>query len=520
MDGLTPSQKAQLREVADLMLEIYRTLARMQYLDHSWIHEGPHNIASLLPVYHSHNLDPSIIYLYSVLPYVDTAGAQQVDFLQGGEFADFRQEGHVERGRDPFYADAEEEALRPWMTPLSLLGNHHSVILYDARKHCIGIFDQESGGSTDHNLWASAVPVEETSEAEKEDEESEAEEGGSGEEEGESDDGEDGDDDEDSEGGECIYDEMDARPARDVLRDIVQWYHDLVETPGGGEQSGEEWDVEIVKPLYIKHGWPHANFDGDDFLVDQARATAATRAKWTAEEPLREVQAIEGELGNDAGRLVQLQQMKDRLASAKTDDEDWLARWELWEAELINQRTLKRLAHAKKEMDRLCPDGQCQKPEELPLWEARQLREDYWSKQRALESLQQQAREVQDGERESEPGIKIRLHYARKQATVYQKALKAAQLDAERLCPGRSLPISVGVESSGLDLKARKKDLTRYIEDTQPEVKLIREWMAQLPDSAHQARQAAQNAVHKNEQYIETCMEQRRGVDLALEKYK
>jgi hypothetical protein len=79
MDALTTSQKAQLHEVADLMLEIYRTLARMRYLDSSWIYEGPHNIDALLPMYHSCGLDASIIYLYSILPYIDTSGAEGVD---------------------------------------------------------------------------------------------------------------------------------------------------------------------------------------------------------------------------------------------------------------------------------------------------------------------------------------------------------------------------------------------------------------------------------------------------------
>lgn len=48
-----------------------------------------------------------------------------------------------------------------------------------------------------------------------------------------------------------------------------------METPGGGEQSGPEWDAELVRPLYPKHGWPGPDFDGNAFLADQARADAA-----------------------------------------------------------------------------------------------------------------------------------------------------------------------------------------------------------------------------------------------------
>lgn len=35
---LTPKQKARLHEVADLMLQIYQTLARARYISASWIH--------------------------------------------------------------------------------------------------------------------------------------------------------------------------------------------------------------------------------------------------------------------------------------------------------------------------------------------------------------------------------------------------------------------------------------------------------------------------------------------------
>jgi len=509
MDDLTPSQKAHLHEVANLMLEIYRTLARMRYLDPSWIYEGPHSIDALLPVYHSCGLDASIIYLYSILPYIDTAGAEEVDFFQGGEFADFRQEKDVEQGRDPFYADSEEEAMRPWMTPLSMLGNHRSVIIYNARKHCIGILDQESCGSTDHNLYEGWTAVtQETSEG-KEEASGEEEEACDEEEEEE-------EEEEDSEEGEGIYDGMDSRPAGNVLRDIVQWYHELIETPGGGSHSGGEWDSAIVEPLYRKHCWPNANFDGDAFLVDQARATAAALAKWSSEEPIREVQNLKGWLKDEDGS--DMRQMRDRLAAVQTDDEQWLARWELWQAEQNNRRILKKLLQAEEARDRTCPDGQCQKPEELPLWEERQLREDSWSKQRSLKAIQQEAKQLQAGERERVPGIQIRLRHAEKQATVYQKAHEAARLDAERLCPGRFFTVGPGVATKGLDLKERMDNLTCYVEESQREVKLIREWMAQLPDSAHQARQVAQDAVDGKEQYIEICMEQSRGVAIALEK--
>lgn len=53
---------------------------------------GTHDIEALLPIYRSYHLDDAVIYLYSILPYVDTPGATYSDFFQGGEFADFRNE--------------------------------------------------------------------------------------------------------------------------------------------------------------------------------------------------------------------------------------------------------------------------------------------------------------------------------------------------------------------------------------------------------------------------------------------
>jgi hypothetical protein len=529
MDGLNSAKKAQLHEIADLMLEIYRTLARMQYLDPSWIREGPHNVDALLPLYHSLGLDPSITYLYSILAYVDTAGAAVVDFFQGGMFADFRKKNDVEQGRDPFYEQSGEESnLRPWMTPLSLLGNHRSVIIYDARKHRIGILDQESCGSTDHNLYEGWTAVQETGEdeddacrdekkGEDEDDEEKMEEN---EEEVDYDEEEDEDDnddkEEDSDGFEGPYDEMDSRPAGNVLRDIVRWYHELIEIPGGGEASGSEWNDEIVKPLYLKHGWPNANFDGHAFLVDQARAAAAAEAKYSSEEPIRKVSAYEGWLEEPDSPAMR--QRKDRLAAPETIEEEWSTRWELWWTEMMRQRNLIGLQKARKARDFACPGGQCQKPEELPLWEMGQLQQDLWSRQRSLEALQKEADEMEAGERETVPGIEFKLRHAEKQVLVYREAYKASRSDAERLCPGRSFPLGPGVKARGLDLEARKEELTKNIEEAQWRSKAIQGWMNQLPNGANGARAQAQSALDREEEYIEVCMKQNRGVAQALEE--
>ena len=329
--GLTPEQKVSLDEVASLMLEIYQTLARMRYLSPSDIQQGPHDLPpSILSLYVSLNLDPRIIYLYSALPYIDPNCPRELDFFDRGEFTDFRTERDVVQGRDPMYSDQPEERMRPWMTPLSSIGNHNTALFYDAKKHEVGIFGQMSGCSLDKNLregWVSKlrneagtvryvkwydeeeVPI--TKEEylrvrgldqdsddgdgdEGKEDEGGCDEGGEGDEgaddHGQNDEGEDDeaeedeeeydeeDEDDDYPEDENHWDDMDGRPAPAVLRDIVRWYRELKELPGG-EKSGWEWDEEITKPLYIKHGWPGENFDGDAFVADQKREAAAKRER-------------------------------------------------------------------------------------------------------------------------------------------------------------------------------------------------------------------------------------------------
>ncbi|KNG89665.1 hypothetical protein ANOM_002299 [Aspergillus nomiae NRRL 13137] len=250
---LTSTQKANLHEVADLLLEIYQTLASMRFLNPAGIIKGPHNIDSVLNLYEELGLDPSIIYLYSILPYIDCRLAGQTDFFKGGIFADFRQAEDIEQGRDPFYIcpgddDYEDEDgpyMRPWVTPLSLIGNHQSVILYDARRHRIWIIDQESWNTSDPALgnMPDSVAGDEYECGEKSNNDN-------------------------------SFQHVPSRPAGDVLRDMVRWYRSLEIMPGGGENTRPEWNYDELplRELYSKHGWPD-NFNGDAFVADQLRHT-------------------------------------------------------------------------------------------------------------------------------------------------------------------------------------------------------------------------------------------------------
>jgi hypothetical protein len=72
LPGLSDSKRRQLQEIADLMDDIHVTLAKMQCIPPEAIHRPPHQNPSInLNLAAKFNLDPSIIYLHQILPYVD-----------------------------------------------------------------------------------------------------------------------------------------------------------------------------------------------------------------------------------------------------------------------------------------------------------------------------------------------------------------------------------------------------------------------------------------------------------------
>ncbi|RHZ59259.1 uncharacterized protein CDV56_106248 [Aspergillus thermomutatus] len=501
-DLLRPDQKARLHEVADLMLEIYQTLAHMRYLDPAGIEQGPHNIDNLRPMYEKLKLDPAIIYLYSILPYVDCDVAGNQDFFHGGAFTDFRREDAVEQGRDPFYAspggddyDAEDGPyMRPWMTPLSRLGNHQSVIIYDARRHRIWIIDQEGWSSTDPALMDGPIVYSDDSDEEEKAPSEESKK---------------------SKNPNSI-EPIPSRRAGDVLRDIIHWYRSLDELPGG-EHSGGEWDQYHLplKELYREYGWPE-DFDGDSFEVAQARAHGASGAKYSAEEPLRCVETFKLWMKR-ADQHISAHQAE--LAAAKSVDEEWAVRFRLWMDGRRHARNIEDLSKAEQEAERLCPGGVCQRTEDLPLWELERLRHEYKWKQESVESYRNWAEES-DTDPDRARYYRISLQHAKKATAIYQKAYKASQADAERLCPGRTFQSATGITSLG------RKDTVTSIRDQkdcmammQVELEAIKNWVLQLPDGAIQANKLVEEEVEKYERAIDSGKEMLQRYEASLAEH-
>ena len=671
MDSLSvPADvKAQLQEVADGMLQVYRTLVRMRYLEPEWIEEGPHALPDDLVAYcrsDAVNLDDAIIHLYSILPYVGPRHIAHVDFFQGSYFADFRHKDHILDGRDPlFLAHADEPAhdviLRPWMTPLSLCCNHNSVLIYDAKKHVIGIYDQMSDETRDHVLLAAKYPelaklglgtANWESEADEDDSEdsdfealadddesqSDDDEGDSDaeehitkqdleselealreesqgpakkdvrksnwESEAEEDDSEDSDfetiadesdddddddavsdperdikqedlegeiqalkadlevpvevppgmnkkglgttnwetedEDDNSDDGDFVandgdddqsedeisqvdkdikqdleselqalkeeiqvpvagpdqapvqtghqitipirekkgaYDDMEARPAAEVLRDMVRWYEELVELPGG-ENSGAQWSHDTIKPLYIKNGWP-ASFDGDAFLVDMARAEAK---RLTEGPPLTSsIELIT--LRRKVEDTTAIQAREDKLAAAKTPDEEWLARWDMF----VWEQDKRRCAAVAARVDKAAERDQAELNEPL-LREVKHLAGDWWRAREKVHTLQEELKEVDAGQREADPKRQLKLTRAERETATYHVAHGVARDEAEQLFPGRAATLRSFLEGEAATYAAS-------LAEHDAEVQEMQEWLGRLPAGADEAKKAIEDEI-------------------------
>lgn len=547
--GVSAEQKAQLEEVAEGMLHVYQTLAAMRYIREEGIIEGPHNIENLRDTYAKHNLDPAIIYLYSILPYIDEDLVGERDFIHGGTFVDFRDPSDVERSRDPFYMDPQGDFehdngsyMRPWATPLSNMGNHGTVVLYDAKLHRIWLVDQEGWGTTDRALCSYVDMEEEKSESDwggdTDDSSWEEDENNASISNSESDDGEEtieadeldglrGDQAEEVEYDEGFdvlddrevqeaeersrsknqnsFEHIRSRPAGEVLRDIKRWYYELKELPGQGEHHGELWmQPSVLQPLYLKHGWPET-FDGDAFEIGQVRAYAVERAKYNAEEPLRQVQCYEGWLEHSED---QKKRYEKEIVEAKTFDEEWTARFELWRYEEIHKRNLEDLEDRQAKAEQRCPGGVCQKPEDLPLWELEQLRvETHWK----LEAVSRSEEDLMRSENDpaQHRSCSARLKEATQRASVYSEALKAAEVDAECMCPGKTFEEATGIKSLGRqDTRKQVEDSKMWIEWTKKEIAKLKGWVSHLPDGVPQTRAAVNGVIQQNESSLESLQKQ------------
>ncbi|OJZ88624.1 hypothetical protein ASPFODRAFT_205739 [Aspergillus luchuensis CBS 106.47] len=417
----------------------------MRYLDPKTIQTGPHEISKMRPVYEKHGLDPAIIYLYSILPYVDSQIAN-TSLFDGSSFMDFRDESCVEDGRDPLCPGPSEEDgdgpyMRPWMTALSQMGSHTSVIICDARKHRIWISDPVKNCSCDPALYD--VP----NEAPK------------------------------SEKG-TNFEHLPSRPAGDVLRDIIRWYRELKVLPGGSNDSCIKWDAGRldVKGLYRMHGWP-GNFDGDAFQVDQLRALGLASVGKYTNQILLQLKRCMISVEESDRKIARLQKS---LAAAKSKDEEWMFRMELWKAERSFRRNKKDLLEEERKL----------------------IAQEYSQTKRKLESAQVRMRgarrwleeESKDADAYTVKTVRERLRGYEQEAALYEKVQKAIEVDKIQLG-------NLG-EKTGF---AKEKEASLWKDVAlhfQGEFDALREWAAQIPADAEHAKLKANEQIQDYEQSV------------------
>ncbi|KAK0667794.1 hypothetical protein QBC41DRAFT_323207 [Cercophora samala] len=463
--SLTDQDRSNAQEVATLLLDVYQTLIRMQYLPASDLRPGPHDLTAMLPLYQDLQLDPRIIHLYTLLPYFDNH--PQTAFYKGGLLVDFRDKHHVQQARDPFYRETDRrKMMRPWMTALSSCCGLQVVLIYDAKRHVLGAFELCVDDSRDPGLSGTRWEKE-LSDADDLPQSDLHPRLGCGEK------------------GGNVYDNMPARAAGDVLRDIKKQFELLEDAPWRHEcgDAGGPW-LEGVEELFRKHGWPGSDFDVEGFHVDRIRMHAVEYTKDDASQALRKMEEEKNRL---QGLNQEVLVCRQALASMKTLDEEWMARFNIWQLENRIEDKKEDLAGAEKLVARLYPKGSNpdDRSEDVVVWELRHLTNAFKQAGGSLEMIHTER--SKDDERDLE-----RL----------RKAVLACLEDADRLCPDRvDLPVD------DKDIKVVRYAFNRewQVGTAKARKDRLEGFLATIPSSCKEAREAVQKDIDSCQQQIDKC---------------
>ena len=369
--------------------------------------------------------------------------------------------------------------MEPWYTPLSFLGNHYTMLMYDAREHRIWILGYFWTGSADPVL--EDIPVHPGKNRNN-------------------------------------FGYVPNRPAEEVLRDINRRYRELKEIPGGDDAEGI-WDREVtVASTYRKNGRPD-HFDAESFRTDQYRGYAAAQAKYSAGQPLREVEKFQDWSSNSRRKRERL--LKE-VESAPTTDDMWIAKFDLLKNDKGLAGTLEDLEEAKQEAAILCPDGVCQNEEDLPLWEYEYLRREVEGQKDNIMFYNRVANQCRDA---NDPAGEQRFRSMAKdqEQTLpdYRMAFEASKVDMERLCPGRTPQsvLAIAEENSPEILRTIKCD-KRFLLNRERRLLGIAEWMQnnQLPSDATKTKAAIEREVQEMEQQVKELKEKVQDAEAQWEK--
>ncbi|KAF2171306.1 hypothetical protein M409DRAFT_18419 [Zasmidium cellare ATCC 36951] len=550
VEGLSAEHKAKLHEIADLMLQIYETLAEMCYVESAGIIRGPHNITSeMQQQYKELDLDPAIIYLYSILPYIDSKAANADQFFQRSHFFNHMKPSENAQGRDPWFRDplrgnpnvgfddANGLYMRPWYTPLSSIWERSPVIIYDAREHRIWIANYET--STDpifYRRWYGELEEEQKSDWGGTDDYSDWSEKDEDEDGGDDaaasagssefwDDGEEEDlsgeltglsldetPDVDFDEGFEIVEEIpwgeqvralqiknensleliQRRDAAEVLRDINSWYRQLKELPG---DLGDNLRVEekTKRSLYKKHGWPDT-FDADAFMVDVIRTSAAERV------PSHDVERDPANIIKKCQkRLEWSRRFRSKFTKpvdeAQGLDEEWTARFKLFRFDLGVEQHERDINEAEQELAR-DPTGDKRSDEELAsLMVYEHLREQAGARRVRAEQWADTLSNAMDESDENRRYWEILASHLNRLMPCYEKALVEARADAQRVSPAKFAQpaLMFRIDSEKASLASSMEELRR-----------MEEFLETIPKDAVKAREEVIGDVKRREEFIQS----------------
>jgi hypothetical protein len=175
-----------------------------------------------------------------------------------------------------------------------------------------------------------------------------------------------------------------------LLKRMLHAYQSLAWTPWETSNREDGWGVhvETIRDLSRRNGWP-TTFDPNRFNADFIRAKhASLRRRGSAEAAHRIMEELEGtEESGPGGIEGTRQQLKNFETQVKLmhhdEQEHWYWVFRTQEIRWSLSRLEEDLLAAKNEIQRLCPDGMCVKPEDQILWEFHSLEASYNKAQRA-----------------------------------------------------------------------------------------------------------------------------------------
>ncbi|KAF2024207.1 hypothetical protein EK21DRAFT_94268 [Setomelanomma holmii] len=322
----------------------------MTYLTPAAIRRGPHLVnMTAIPSKH----DPAALRLMEMMPYIDRfelkegAAHPKEDWIYGGGFLGYRNPKCVKDGCDPVRADGTwyhtpptTVALTDWGTG-GWNGDRTFVVLYDTTYNALRVTTSKVAifSRKDDIMWKTWFH------------------------------------------------------APTVLRRMLIAYQTLILVPWETSNKEDGWgvDMETIKTLLRKHGWPDS-FDPDQFNAEFTRAKHLPSKHGPAalqHALIQELEHDEDWEGGErfAGRVRRRKQTTKSLGAQLAKEKDYQEKWALKFRLQSNRWSLEReeaaLAAAKQEVARLCPDDVCTPPEEIILWEFHSLEKGYNEAQRA-----------------------------------------------------------------------------------------------------------------------------------------